>query len=24
VNKQWRIIFRWENGANEVFLTDYH
>ena len=24
VNRQWRIIFRWENGAHEVSLTDYH
>ena len=24
VNKQWRIIFRWENGAHEVSLVDYH
>jgi proteic killer suppression protein len=25
INKQWRIVFRWENGiASEVTLTDYH
>lgn len=24
VNDQWRIVFRWENGANEVSLEDYH
>lgn len=24
VNNQWRIIFRWEDGANEVSLVDYH
>ena len=24
VNRQWRIIFRWENGAREVSLKDYH
>ena len=25
VNKQWRLVFRWENGnAYEVQLTDYH
>ena len=25
INKQWRIIFTWNNGnANEVKLTDYH
>ena len=24
VNRQWRIIFRWENGAHEVSLADYH
>ena len=24
VNEQWRIIFRWENGAHEVSLVDYH
>jgi toxin HigB-1 len=24
VNDQWRIIFRWNNGAHEVSLADYH
>ena len=25
INKQWRIIFNWNNGnANEVKITDYH
>ena len=25
INKQWRIIFTWNNGnANEVRITDYH
>ena len=25
INKQWRIIFTWNNGnANEVKITDYH
>jgi toxin HigB-1 len=24
VNKQWRICFRWEGGAHDVELTDYH
>lgn len=24
VNDQWRIVFRWDNGAHEVRLTDYH
>lgn len=24
VNKQWRIVFRWENGAHDVSLVDYH
>jgi proteic killer suppression protein len=24
VNKQWRIIFRWEDGAHDVSLIDYH
>lgn len=24
VNDQWRIIFRWEDGANDVSLVDYH
>jgi proteic killer suppression protein len=24
VNDQWRIVFRWENGAHDVSLVDYH
>jgi proteic killer suppression protein len=24
VNKQWRICFRWEAGAYEVEIVDYH
>ncbi len=25
INKQWRIIFTWNNGnANDVRITDYH
>ena len=24
VNKQWRIVFRWDGGAHEVRLLDYH
>ena len=24
VNDQWRIIFRWNNGAHDVSLVDYH
>ena len=24
VNDQWRIVFRWENGAHDVSLMDYH
>jgi toxin HigB-1 len=24
VNDQWRIVFRWEDGAHDVSLTDYH
>jgi len=24
VNDQWRIIFRWEDGAKDVSLIDYH
>lgn len=24
VNNQWRIIFRWDNGAHDVSLADYH
>jgi proteic killer suppression protein len=24
VNDQWRIVFKWDNGAYEVKLMDYH
>ena len=24
VNSQWRIVFRWSNGAHDVRLVDYH
>lgn len=24
INEQWRIIFRWENGAEDVEIVDYH
>ncbi len=24
VNDQWRLCFRWENGAHDVELVDYH
>lgn len=24
VNDQWRIVFRWEDGAHDISLTDYH
>lgn len=24
VNDQWRIIFRWDNGAMDVEMIDYH
>ena len=24
VNEQWRIIFRWAEGAQDVSLVDYH
>jgi proteic killer suppression protein len=24
INDQWRICFRWENGANDVEIVDYH
>jgi proteic killer suppression protein len=24
VNKRWRIVFRWDGGAHEVRLLDYH
>jgi proteic killer suppression protein len=24
INQQWRIVFRWDNGAQEVMIKDYH
>lgn len=24
VNSQWRIVFKWNNGAHDVVLMDYH
>ncbi len=24
INKQWRIIFRWRDGAHDVQMIDYH
>ena len=24
INDQWRIIFRWRDGAHEVQIVDYH
>jgi toxin HigB-1 len=24
INDQWRICFRWENGAEDVEIVDYH
>ncbi len=24
VNEQWRIVFRWDSGAKDVSLIDYH
>jgi proteic killer suppression protein len=24
VNDQWRVVFRWDRGAHEVHVTDYH
>ena len=24
VNEQWRIVFRWDGGAHDVQLIDYH
>ena len=24
INDQWRICFRWESGAHEVAIVDYH
>ena len=24
INDQWRVIFRWKDGAHEVRIVDYH
>jgi proteic killer suppression protein len=24
INQQWRIVFRWEDGAHDVEIMDYH
>jgi proteic killer suppression protein len=24
INRQWRIVFRWDQGAHEVRIVDYH
>lgn len=24
INRQWRICFRWDEGANDVEIVDYH
>jgi proteic killer suppression protein len=24
VNQQWRVVFRWDNGAHDVRIEDYH
>lgn len=24
INQQWRVVFRWESGAHEVEIVDYH
>jgi hypothetical protein len=24
INQQWRIVFRWSNGAHDVRIVDYH
>jgi proteic killer suppression protein len=24
INQQWRIVFRWDSGAHEVTIEDYH
>lgn len=24
INRQWRIVFRWDNGAKDVQIVDYH
>jgi proteic killer suppression protein len=24
INDQWRVVFRWDGGARDVRITDYH
>lgn len=24
INRQWRVVFRWDHGAHEVRIEDYH
>jgi len=24
INRQWRIVFKWEGGARDVEISDYH
>lgn len=24
INQQWRVVFRWDSGAHEVAIVDYH
>ena len=24
INQQWRVVFRWDRGAHEVTIEDYH
>lgn len=24
INDQWRLVFRWDNGADDVEIMDYH
>jgi proteic killer suppression protein len=24
INQQWRLVFRWDNGAHAVVIEDYH
>ena len=24
INDQWRVVFRWDQGAHEVRIVDYH
>ena len=24
INDQWRVVFRWQEGAHEVQIIDYH